>query len=118
MIEQAIILSLIITGLHVAFQPGNVLSPVRVFLANGLDKILDNKWSKYVQKPLWDCLACMSSVWTIVLTWSFDIRVILAVCGLNVIISRLIERDEAMVPVEQVTEYHDDVPTISRQKVR
>lgn len=119
MIEKAVILSLIITGIHTAFQAGNVLSPVRVLLANVLDRIIGKTWSRYAQKPLWDCLPCMASVWGIVLSWSFNVPLLLAICGLNVIISRSIEQEESMMitGAEQETEYHDEVPTLSRQKL-
>lgn len=121
MIEVIVIVSLIITGLHIAFAAGNFLSPVRVFVANYLDKGFGQKVSKYIQKPLWDCLPCMGSVWTLIITWHFDLWLIAAVCGLNTIIGRLIEKDEVVLEevkgVERVTEYHDEVPTISRQKV-
>lgn len=113
--EKIIITSLIITAIHIAFKPGNVLSFLRVWIANGLDITVGMKWSKYVQKPLWDCLPCMASVWTIVITGRFDVLLICAVCGLNVIISQaLIFADEGEV-VHGETEYHDEVPTISTQ---
>lgn len=116
MISQAVILSLMITGIFIAMSPGNLFYPVRVFVANTLDRIVGKKNSKYVQKPLFSCLPCMASAWGILLSWSFDIRLLLAVCGLNVIISRIVERDELVVPgTQQETEYYDDVPTLSRQ---
>lgn len=121
--EKIIITSLIITAIHIAFKPGNVLSFLRVWIANGLDIIVGMKWSKYVQKPLWDCLPCMASVWTVVITGRFDVILICAVCGLNVIIGRLIEREEVleveqMKGTERVTEYFDEAPTITRQKLK
>jgi hypothetical protein len=113
---SVILMSLIITGIHIAFAEGNALSFVRVWIANRMDAAIGSKWSKYIQKPLWDCLPCMSSVWTIVITRRFDLLLICAVCGLNVIIARVIEQDEALVHgSEQQTEYHDEIPTLSRQ---
>lgn len=116
MIGEVIIASLIITGLHFAFMQGNVLSPVRVFVANKLDAWIGKKWSAIVQKPLWNCMPCMASVWGLILL-GVNIPAILAVCGLNVIISQAIDFSEGEVIAGQVqeTEYHDDVPTISRQ---
>jgi hypothetical protein len=116
MIGQVIIASLIITGLHFAFMQGNVLSPVRVFVANYLDKWFGQKVSKYIQKPLWACMPCMASVWGLILC-GLNIPVILGVCGLNVIISQAVDFGEGEVihGTMQETEYHDDVPTISRQ---
>jgi hypothetical protein len=92
-LTNIIILSLSITAIHVAFAEGNVLSPVRVAIANILDKI-SLKASRYIQKPLWDCLPCMASVWTIVLTLTIQPFLILAVCGLNVIVEKFIEDDD------------------------
>lgn len=82
-----------ITGIHVAFQTGNVLSFVRIAVANALDKAVGKKWSRYIQKPLWDCLPCMASVWVLVLSQHVDLGVTLAVCGLNAVIERLITHD-------------------------
>jgi hypothetical protein len=116
MIGQVIIVSLIITGLRFAFMQGNVLSPVRVWCANRLDVLVGQSWSKYIQKPLWGCMPCMASVWGLILC-GFNIPVILGVCGLNVIISQAVDfgEGEVIVGTVQETEYHDDVPTISRQ---
>jgi hypothetical protein len=116
MIDKVIIVSLIIAGLQFAFMQGNVLSPVRVFAANYLDKWFGQKVSKYIQKPLWGCMPCMASVWGLILL-GVNIPAIVAVCGLNVIISQAIDfsEGEAIVGQVQETEYHDDVPTISRQ---
>jgi hypothetical protein len=90
-------LALIITGIHVTFWPGNIFSSVRELAANGLDKLLGRKWSRYVQKPMWDCLPCMASLWTCVLTWRIDILLMLGVCGFLLIVDNSITHpdDEA-----------------------
>lgn len=85
-----ILLALIITGIHVVFLEGNVLSFVRVWSANRLDRYIGLKWSRYVQKPLWDCLPCMASVWGMLLSWSVDVLLLLAVCGLLAIIDKFL----------------------------
>jgi hypothetical protein len=90
-------IALIITGIHVCFLQGNVLSWLRVWCACKLDRALGLKWSRYVQKPLWDCLPCMGSFWTLLITWSVDIVLMLAVCGLLAIIERTIAQDERVV---------------------
>lgn len=90
MLQTIAVLSLSITGIHAAFQQGNVLGWLRIAVANWLDKVFGVKVSRYVQKPLWDCLPCMASVWTIVLTVSINVPLILGVCGLNACIERLI----------------------------
>lgn len=85
MLINAVILSLQITAIHVAFSDGNIFSFIRIFFANILDKIFGVKASRYIQSPLWDCPFCMSSVWTIAFTWTFDWRLILVVCGISFI---------------------------------
>jgi hypothetical protein len=94
MLERAIIISLQITAIYVLFQQGSLFGGMRIWIANLLDKHFDKIKSIYIQKPLWDCLCCMSSFWTIVLTWSFDIRLLLCVCGVNCIIYNLFFADE------------------------
>lgn len=94
MLEKAIIISLQITAIYVLFQQGSLLGGVRIYLSNMLDKYFSKVTSIYIQKPLWECLFCMSSVWTILLTMSFDIKLILCVCGANCIIYNLFFADE------------------------
>ena len=91
MIEQAVILSLQITAIYIVFQQGMLLGWVRIVTANLLDNLLDIRISRYIQKPLWDCLMCMSSIWTIALTRSFDIKLILVVCGINCLIEKYLD---------------------------
>lgn len=93
MIQQVILLSLQILAVHVICQPGMIMGCPRAFLATGLDRMLGMKWSKIVQKPLWDCLACMSGIWTIILTQTFNLPLILAVCGLNYLIQKAITHE-------------------------
>jgi hypothetical protein len=97
MIELALILSLQITAIYVCFQEGMLLGWLRIFLANWLDKYLGSKISRYVQKPIWDCLPCMASVWTLLLALRYirepDIimALILIVCGINVLIDKILD---------------------------
>lgn len=91
MIAQAAILSLQITAIYIVFQQGMFLGWLRIAMANVFDKLLGKKRSRYFQKPLFDCLPCMASVWTIILMWHFDVRMILAVCGLNIIIDKFLD---------------------------
>lgn len=106
MIIQAIILSLQITAIYIVFQQGMLLGWLRIGAANLLDDsfgfcckkmnidsplLTGKKLSLYIQKPLWECLMCMSSVWTIVLTHSFNIKLILLVCGINSLIDKFLD---------------------------
>lgn len=97
MLQLVVILSFMITGIYTAFQQGNVLGWLRIFLANQMDKAIGIKWSRYVQKPLWDCLPCMASLWTIVLTWSVDPLLVIAVCGLNALFDTFIHLGDATI---------------------
>lgn len=93
MIEKATILSLVITTIYVLFQQGMFLGWLRIFIANVLDRICGLRISKYIQKPIWDCLPCMAGIWTIILTLSFDLKLIFIVCGINVLIEKFLDYD-------------------------
>lgn len=91
MIERAIILSLQITAIYILFQQGMLLGWFRIAVATRFDKWFGFVVSRDVQKFLWDCLPCMSAFWTIQLTHSIDLSLIFIVCGINVIIDKIIE---------------------------
>jgi hypothetical protein len=74
-----------------------IFAEIRIFVQNCFDKWFDSRWSDIIQKPLFGCLVCMSSVWGLTgcialgvpaSEWVFTI---LQVCGLNVLISRLLQ---------------------------
>lgn len=88
MLLLALITSLKITAIYTIVQQGMLLHPVRASVATQFDNLFGLTISKYVQKPLWSCLPCMSSFWTVILTLSFDINLILIVCGINAIIDK------------------------------
>ncbi|MDF2381332.1 hypothetical protein JMG10_07640 [Nostoc ellipsosporum NOK] len=94
MINDALTLSLIITAVYEIFQQGMLLGWLRIAVANMLDELFGLKYSRYIQKPLWDCLPCMASIWTILLTASINVELILVVCGINVIIDKLYLNEE------------------------
>lgn len=110
MLIQAIILSLIITAIYILFQEGMLLGWFRIGVENKVDEsciwlakkfkkenpvLTGKKWSKYIQKPLWGCLICMASIWTVVLTGAIDVKLIFIVCGINVIIDKFINYEAA-----------------------
>lgn len=92
---HALYVSLLITSAFVLLQQGMLFGWLRIIGAEIFDWIFANnrKWSKYIQKPLWGCLACMSSLWTIILTHSIDIYLILLVCAINAIIGAVLNYD-------------------------
>ena len=96
MIERVIILSLIITAIHVTMCEGMLLNPLRVMIGNVLDKI---KLS-VLKKPIYECLICMGGIYTIVLypiLWGFSWSIIptmVSVIGLNCLIAKYLETYE------------------------
>lgn len=93
MIEKAIILSLMITALHVSMCEGMILNRLRIAIGNALDKV---KLS-VLKRPIYECLICMGGVYSVLIypvLWGFSFEVLpvmLCVIGLNAIVSRLIE---------------------------
>lgn len=85
--------SLACTAIHVAVTwDGMILNKVKV-LAEFLD------WSEYATKPLYGCLICMSSFWT-VFFWLCYIKpitfellfAVLITCGINVVVRCIINQ--------------------------
>lgn len=93
MIIQAIEISIMLTAIHILFWDGMLLGWLRIMAANLLDWMVGIKASKYIQKPMWDCLPCMSLLGTVIITWGFNIKLILLVCGLNVLIEKFIDHE-------------------------
>jgi len=87
MIEIALIISLKIIAIHVCFWDGMIFAP--------LIKVLYlYKLNDFIKKPLYGCVICMSSFWTILFYLSSDsfeisnlFPLILIVCGINSIAS-------------------------------
>lgn len=110
MIIHAIILSFQITAIYILFQEGMLLERLRSFIERIVDAVCiffakkfvkgnplaaGMKASKYLLKPIFGCVICMASVWTIILTWSFNLPLILLVCGINVLIDKIINYEAA-----------------------
>lgn len=95
MITRIVILSLIITAIHVSTWEGMILHRPAEWLGGLLDLFL---CFSVLRKPLFECLICMGGVWTLVLDpilfgWSWWVLVdMLAVIGMNTIISAVICR--------------------------
>jgi len=90
MLLSSIILSLQITAIYFIFQQGMFLGWFRILMANHIDLVYGKTASRYIQKPLWDCLICMASVWTIIFTQSFNVSLMLVVCGINAVIDKIL----------------------------
>jgi len=93
MISVAIEISLIITAVYVLFMQGMLLGWFRILTANLFDWLFGLKWSTIIQKPIWGCLPCMASLWTILLTYSFNLELMLVVCGINILIDNTFLND-------------------------
>jgi hypothetical protein len=83
MLLDVIEISLICTGIHVCFWEGMIFGK------------LGERMQHWIFKPVAMCLSCMASVWSILLTMTIDLKLMLAVCGMNTIIAALIQFFEA-----------------------
>lgn len=92
MLQTAIVISLQIAAIYLLFNKSPIGKPVMTAGANLFDR-LGRKTSRLIQAPLWDCFICMSSVWTIVLSWSVDPLLMLTVCGVNYFIAKILDID-------------------------
>lgn len=75
--------SLVIMGVHVLTRVGMLLNP-----------FVNDEWSDYIRKPLYDCPPCMASIWGIagwlyLIPESNIIVYLLALCGLNGLLSAI-----------------------------
>lgn len=92
MLTRIIILSLIITAVHVTTWEGMIFHRPALLLGDLLDRL----HLTVLRKPLFECLICMGGIYTLVLYpllfgWSWEILpTILDVVGLNALISALI----------------------------
>lgn len=93
MIERAIIISLIITGIHMTMQEGMIFERLGAFIGNTLDEL----HLSILRKPVYECLICMGGMWTVILyacmygfSWEL-VPMVPAVIGLNSIISAFIK---------------------------
>ena len=83
-----VLVSFVSLGIYISFGQGMIFGWARIAVANKLDKWIGVSWSRYVQKPLWECFPCMARVWSIILTERVDVFLILAVSGLNFLIEK------------------------------
>ena len=94
MLTRIIIISLIITAIHVTTWDGMIFHRP----AEWLGDVLDRFHVSCLRKPLFECLICMGGLWTLILDpllfgWSWWVVVdMLAVIGLNTLISAAICR--------------------------
>jgi hypothetical protein len=96
-LTTAIIFSLMQTGIFIATQPGMLLGkPIGMF-DQWLSMKLRQPVYEIVRKPLYACLQCMASFWTIVFyciaqphEFIYLIPLIFCICGLNTLMRGII----------------------------
>ncbi len=94
MLEQIIILSLIITAVHVTTWEGMIFHRPALLLGD----LLDLMFLSILRKPLFECIICMGGIYTLVLYpilygWSWNLLpTMLGVIGLNTLIAAFICR--------------------------
>ena len=94
MLEQIIIISLIITAVHVCTWEGMLLHRPALVIGDLLDRL----HLSVLRKPLWECVICMGGVYTLGiypllygLSWQI-VPVMLGVIGMNTLIAAAICR--------------------------
>lgn len=108
MIERIILISLICTGIHVCTWDGMIFQRFPKLYNDLVMKMRTyppvGKILVFLRNPLYGCLRCMASIWTIAVWlcagWNIDLSLvgaIIAVCGINTIVSSFIKK-----PIEYV----------------
>jgi hypothetical protein len=93
MLTKIIVLSLIITGVHVSLHDGMLLNCVRIKLTEWLTKA----HMAVLSRPLYDCNICMGGIYTLVLypliyglDW-YILPTMVGVIGANTLIAALLK---------------------------
>lgn len=99
----ALTISLCCVAIHVSTWQGMILHSVSIsvekVLAKTFNKVLwlsvpkATELSLYLLKPVFRCMICMSSIWTVLfwLFWDFNlVLIMLCVCGINTLFTALI----------------------------
>lgn len=86
------IVSIKIAAIYICFRPSMIFGFVRSYYGQAFDELCEPnyKLSKILQKPLWDCVTCMSSFWTIIITGTFEINSVLVICFFNYLLSKIL----------------------------
>lgn len=98
-----ILATLIIFGIHATTREGMIFHSFKMWIASKIEKILSRKNDFYeaekktafILKPLFDCPACMASIWGTVIYFTLNpdyhyLVFIFGLAGLNYLISRFI----------------------------
>ena len=92
---EAFIIAFAVLAVYTCFEDGMILSFIRINLANDWVKLFGQKTSKLIQKPLWDCLVCMTFWWGGALALFAELNFInvIVAMGINAIIDKMIADD-------------------------
>lgn len=108
-IELVFIISLVCTGIYACTWEGMIFYPLVKLYDKAINKLMHIGHNKkcflvpgivllFLRKPLFGCMICMSSVWTLMIwlvlgfkiNWMLPV-VMLAVCGINTCIVSIIK---------------------------
>lgn len=107
MLSRAVELSLIISAIHMTTMPGMIFYKASRLIEKLIYQLLNRgriqdmhrhaELAGWICKPLFGCVICMASFWTVTLCiWSTPVlevtRLIFLVCGLNIIMSLTIKK--------------------------
>jgi hypothetical protein len=73
---------------------------VCAWVATKMDRLFGVERSHWMQIPMWGCLTCMASLWTLALSPVFSVGLVdipitmLIVCGINALINKIMYRYE------------------------
>lgn len=111
-IQLTVLTSLKVVFIYAAMKPGMIFHPLRLFFDWCL-KPFPVKWQLYLAKPLYDCLVCQASFWTIIFTLNiFSVSIgylffLFQVGGLNFILSLWIHWSHDQAKKDEP--YHDEI---------
>jgi len=95
-ILTALNISLCILAVYACTREGMILERPRAAVQTFLDRVCGYSLSEWLQKPLFGCLVCMASLWTLVLSPVFSVKLwdipimALTVCGINYVLWKFI----------------------------
>ena len=99
-IYDVLLISSICFGVHTCTRDDMIFGNARAKFQTFLDKKFGVGISTAICAPLFECVYCQSSFWSIILFWLFGINfihlplLILAVCGINTILSVVLKHLE------------------------
>jgi hypothetical protein len=93
--NESFIIAFAVLAVYTCFQDGMIFSFIRIKMANEWDQLLGQSTSKIIQKPLWDCLVCMTFWWggAIALFAGYSFISVVVAMGMNAVIDKFLDYD-------------------------